>query len=442
MFVLSFFKRIFKDTETRSKLAITISILFLLFIGYRIPLPGINPDYLTYLFSNLTNSGIGGFFNSMTGNSFSRMSIFALSVTPYISASIVTQMLAAFIPKLKEVANSGSVGKQKMEKLTYLFGCIIAIAESVALAVGFGQQGLFTNYSFWTVAYATVVWTLGACFLIWVGQTITNKLIGNGISLILMFNILSTLPSNMLLIYNTSSASMGIGGKLIVAMCMIVIVVLIFAYVVVLNNADRKIRLTSSYKAGMRFTNANENIMPLKLNMGGVMPIILSSSMMSIPSMVAQIFKPTAGTFWEFVVNCTNQSNWFRPDNWIYSLGVLVFIPATFIFSSFYSKMSFNPKDIADNLRKSGSVIDGIRPGHPTAEYLKQQLSSMLIIGTTMLLLIALAPTIVSGLLGLSGLSFGGTSIIIIVGTILETKNTIEARTSSTGYKSLVRRTR
>ena len=435
-------RRLKKDAVTRNKFLATITILFLLLIGYRIPLPGINPDYLSGVLSALTDTGVGGVLNMLTGSSLSQMSVFALSITPLITASILLQLLSVVVPTLEAMSKDGSVGKKKMENLTFVLGAIIAIIESLSLAIGFGRRGLFVTYTWWMVLYATVVWTLGACFLIWIGQFITNKLIGNGTSLILMFNILTTLPQDIAKIFNSLAGSAEEWVKAVVVVAMAIVICLVFAYVVVLNSAEKRIAITNSAKSGMRMSSANNNDMVLKLNMGGVMPIIFASSIISLPVIFAQLIGVEEGSVWATIVGCFNQNNWFNLDKPIYSLGVLLFIPLTFAFSYFYSMISFNAKDIADNLRKSGSIINGIRPGQPTADYLQHQARSMLWIGTTMLLLIALLPTVISGVFEISGLSFGGTTIIIIVSVVLEMKNTLVAQTSSVAYKSLIRKNR
>ena len=432
--------RLKRDTKTRNKLLAVFAMMFLLLIGYRIPLPGINAEQIRIMMSPLLNTSAGGFLNAMMGNSLSQMSIFALSITPYITASILIQLLGVIVPSIEAMQKDGSVGRQKIERLTYMLGAIVAVIESLGLAIGLGKQGMFYNYSWYMVLYATVVWTIGACFLIWCGQFITNKLIGNGISLILMFNILTSLPGNIINIYNQFSYGQPIWVKIITVVTIIIVFALMYGYTVVLGSAEKRLPVTNSSKSGMKMNGAQSNDLPLKLNMGGVMPIIFSSSMMSVPMIIGQVFKVDTNSVGGHIIACFNQGMWFNLDSPWYTVGVLLFIPLTFVFAYFYSMISFNPKDIADNLKKSGSVIKGIRPGDPTTEYLTKQARSMLWLGTSMLLVIALFPTIISGLFGISGLSFGGTTIIIIVGTILEMKNTITAQTSSVAYRSLIKK--
>lgn len=432
--------RLKKDATTRNKLLIMLGIMFLLLIGYRIPLPGINVEYLKYFFSIMESTGAGGFLNAITGKSMQNMSIFALSITPYITASILIQLLALIVPSIEAMSKDGSVGHQKKERLTYAVGGLVAFVEALALSIGFGKQGLFANYTWYVVVYATIIWTAGACFLIWIGQTITNKLIGNGISMILLFNILTTLPGSLTSTFNSLSVGATALTKAIIIGIMFIVVFLMFAYVVVLNNAEKRIRITNSGKSGSKMNGADDGTLPLKLNMGGVMPIIFSSSVISVPALIASVVDIPDGSWFDTVIKCLNQNNWFKFATPIYSIGVIIFIILTFFFAYFYAMMSFNTTDIADNLRKNGSIINGIRPGQPTADYLKKQARSVLLIGTTMLIIIALLPTFISGVCGISGLGFGGTTIIIIVGVILELKESLKAQTSCVTYKSLTKR--
>jgi preprotein translocase subunit SecY len=414
--------------------------MFLILIGYRIPLPGINLTYLKALDAILSSSGAEGFIGLMTGGSMKQMSIFALSIAPYITASILIQLLTVIIPKLQELRNSGSVGHQKMEKLTYIVGCVVAVIEALGLAIGFGKQGLFVEYTWYMVLYATVVWAAGACFLMWIGETITNKLIGNGTSLLLTFNIISTMPDDLKTIFTSLAKDANIGIQAITIAGIVIVFIMMMAYVVFMNGAEKRIRISNSSKSGKWMAGAADNSLPLKLSAGGVMPVIFASSLLSFPVMIAQLIKVDSESFAWKILGCLNQNNWFDPENWFYTLGVLLFIPLTFAFSYFYTIISFNPKDIADNMRRTGSVVDGVRPGNPTAEYLKNQSMSMLWLGSAMLIGIVLFPTILSGVFGIKGLGFGGTTIMIVVSTILEMKNAIKAQTSSVAYKSLIRR--
>ena len=438
--ILELFRRLGKDTKTRNKLLITFGILFGLLIGYRIPIPGVDTSYMTTIFQMFEGSGVGGFFNSMTGGSFEQMSIFALSVSPYISASIVLQLATIAFPRLEEIQKDGSVGHQKMERLTYVIAGLLSFILALAMSLKFGRDGLFLNYTWYMVVFATLVWTAGACFLVWIGQTITNKLVGNGISMILLFNILSTMPQDVRTVATTLSSDKEIAAKIAIIATVVIVILLLFAYVIVLESTEKRISIKNSHKVAGQMTGANNNVLPIKLNAGGVMPIIYSSTIMSIPVMAANFFKMDTEKVLYKVLMAFNQSSWFNPETPWYTLGVLAYIPLTFFMAWFASLKSFNAKDVADNLRKNGSVINGIRPGQPTAEYLEKHSRRILIIGTTMLIFVALLPTFISNIFSIGGLSFGGTSIIIIVGVLIELRNTLNAQTSSVAYKTLIKK--
>ena len=439
-FILEIFRRLSKDKETANKLFWTFTILFCLIIGYRVPMPGINTEYLSSLAEFMNKTSAAGVLGTLMGNTFQQMSIFALSITPYISASIIIELLGVIFPKIGQLAKDGSVGREKLNKLTLLAAGIIAVIESLGLSFSLGKQGLFVEYNALMVIFTTVMWTAGACFLVWVGQFITKKLIGDGPSLILLFNILSTLPNSFINIYTSTSSGDVVWKNVILIVVIAVISILMFMYVLLLNNAEKRIHITNSGKGAAFMDGASKNVLPLKLNMGGVMPIIFASSFLSGPSLVATMFKLDESHWLTKISMYLNQANWFNIDTPIYTLGLILFIPLTFAFSYFYIKMTFSPKDISDNLRKSGSILNGLRPGQPTADYLQKQMMSLFWIGTSMLIVMSLIPTFFSGMFRIDGLGFGGTSAIIIVGAIVSLKEKVLAQTSRTTYKSLTKK--
>ena len=429
-----------KDKVTRNKLLCTILILFLVQIGYRIPLPGVDVTYLQNMFAIFTGSSAGGFLNTMMGNSLSSMSLFALSISPYISASIVMQLLIVAIPRLEEIQKDGAVGQKKIERLIRIVGGVFAFISALAISINFGKQGLFVNYTWYMVAYATIIWTAGAIFLMQLGEWMTNHLVGSGISLMLLFNMLSSLPGDAVNLYGAFAANKPVWQQVLFVAIVIVVIFAIYAYVVLLNNAEKRIRISSSRNSSGRMMQMEQNSLPLKLNMGGVMPIIFSSTIMSLPGIITNFIDINPDGFISHVVKLCSQGYWFHFDKDIwYTLGIIPYIGLTYLFSHFYMMISFNAKDIADNLRKNGTTVPGIRPGQATAEYLDRQAKSMLNIGTTMLMIIALLPTVFSGATGI-GVSFGGTTILIIVSVILETKSKIEAQTSSVQYHRFIKK--
>jgi preprotein translocase subunit SecY len=392
------------------------------------------------MFAIFTGSSAGGFLNTMMGNSLSSMSLFALSISPYISASIVMQLLIVAIPRLEEIQKDGAVGQKKIERLIRIVGGVFAFISALAISINFGKQGLFVNYTWYMVAYATIIWTAGAIFLMQLGEWMTNHLVGSGISLMLLFNMLSSLPGDAVNLYGAFAANKPVWQQVLFVAIAIVVVFAIYAYVVLLNNAEKRIRISSSRNSSGRMMQMEQNSLPLKLNMGGVMPIIFSSTIMSLPGIITNFIDINPDGFISHVVKLCSQGYWFHFDKDIwYTLGIIPYIGLTYLFSHFYMMISFNAKDIADNLRKSGTTVPGIRPGQATAEYLDKQAKSMLNLGTTLLMIIALLPTVFSGATGI-GVSFGGTTILIIVSVILETKSKIEAQTSSVQYHRFIKK--
>lgn len=429
-------KRVVRDKEVRNKLILTFALLFIVLIGYRIPLPGVNVAYAKYVFGWLSSSS-GSAMGYLTGNSFTQMSLFALSISPYITASIVMQFLQFAVKPLADIAHDGSQGKAKMEKITIGVGAIIAIVESLALAIKYGEGGLFYNYNAWMVVYVTIAWTIGSCILIWIGQLITNKLIGNGTSMILMFNTLSALPADLRNIHMSLTVGKNTFAKISAAIGIVVVFLLLFAFVYILQKAEKGIKVTNSGKIGRRMAKADENRMPLKLNSSGVMPIILSTTFLSILSTIFNFFNSSNNLTLGFIINCLNPGTWFRPQAPIYSIGALFYIIFTFVFSVLYTRINFNVNEVTDILKQQGSIVNNLKPGEQTAAYLKKQSDRLMWIGTTMLVLIAVIPMALSGIFSIVGLSFGGTSIIIVVGALVEIHSSILAKSSYTSYNKL-----
>ena len=423
------------DKEIRNKLIITLIILFAIMIGYRIPLPGINLQYAKYVFGWLNSSG--GIINYLTGSAFAKMSLFTLGITPYITASLILQFLKIIIKPLDKISKDGANGKVKMERITFICGAVIALIEALAMALKYGKSGLFYQYNVLTVVYATTVWTFGACLLMWIGQTISDKLLGNGISMIMVMNILSSLPGDFKNMYVSMSVGQSDWVKFWAVVGLAIMFFLMFAYVVVLQEAETKIKVTNSGKIGIRMKKADENMIPLKLNAGGVMPIILSTTFLSLLTIVLNFFNSSNNKVLSFMIDCATPTNWFVPGALQYSVGAIVFVIITFVLAYMYSLINFNTKEIANNLKQTGGIVDGLKPGEETAAHLKKMTDSMQWIGTTMLVIIALIPMILSGIFSIQGLSFGGTSIIILVNTIMELQASILSKSTYTSYKPL-----
>jgi len=436
--MLETFRKAFTIKDIRKKIAYTFLMLIVIRIGSVLPTPGVNPEYIKEFFSNVQGETFN-FLNAFTGGSFERMAIFALSITPYITSSIIMQLLTIAIPKLEEMQKDGEDGRKKIQKMTRYLTAGLALVESSAMTIGFGRQGLLVEYNFVNAAIVVLTLTAGSTFLMWVGERITEKGVGNGISIVLAISILSRIPRDMNVLFNqfVKGKSMARGG-LAVLIIIAIIVALVF-FVVLLQDGERKIAVQYSQKVvGRKTYGGQSSNIPMKVNTAGVVPIIFASSLMQFPIIIASFVSDGEGTgFGSLVLKMLNQGNWCNPDNWIYSIGLVVYIALTILFAYFYTSITFNPLEIANNMKKSGGFVPGIRPGKPTVEYLSHILHYIVFIGACGLVIIQVVPIFFNGFLGAS-VSFAGTSLIIIVSVILETIKQIESQMLVRNYKGFL----
>lgn len=402
-------KLIWKNKDLRNKLLIVIAILFGIRILSGIPTPGVNRNYFKLL---LAQNSTLNFFNAISGNGLSNLSIMALSITPYITASIIIQLLGVIFPQVKELQQCKTkADKRKYEWILVFSGAGLACLESLTMAIGFGRKGLLTKYKWYYVLLITVIWTIMATLTSIIGKIISVKLVGNGISLILVSNILSSYPSDSANIYEVLMK----GKKTYIAglhlFFLLILITALFIFTVWLQDTEKKIPVTYSGKLQGKstFKGVSTNTIPIKLCPGGVVPIIFASSLISFPILIAQI----VGAKQNAVLKLLNSGYWFNTSKPWYTFGALIYLVLIFAFSYFYTEITMNPEEIANNIKKSGGNIAGIRAGSSTAEYLRKQMKYLIAIGSFCLCIIAIIPFIVSGLTGLSRLSFFGTSIII-----------------------------
>ena len=430
----------FKVKEVRERLLYTFMMLVVIRIGCCLPIPGVDATYLASFFEALAASGMG-FVNMMTGGSLQSMSIFALSISPYITSSIIMQLMTIAIPKLEEMQKEGTEGKKKIAEYSRYLTVVLAIIEATAMAVGLGGQGLIleAHRNFW--GYLTVVAAMvaGTALLMWIGERITEKGVGNGISIVLIINIISGLPQDMTSLYQRFMAGKSVAIAAVAAIIVLAVILATVIFVLVLNGAERRIPVQYSKKMqGRRMIGGQSSHIPLKVNTAGVIPVIFASSIMSIPSMVAQFFTVDYSTFGGKVIMALNSSNWFRPEMPGYSVGLVLYIVLIVLFAYFYTSITFNPMEVANNMKKAGGFIPGIRPGKPTSEYHDNVLNNIVFIGACGLIIVCLIPIIASGLFNVGSLSFGGTSLIIITGVILETLKQVESMMMVRNYKGFL----
>ena len=439
--MLNSIQKAFKVKEVRERLLYTFMMLIVIRIGSCLPIPGVDASFLREFFTNLQNSGMG-FVNAITGGSFSNMSLFALSITPYITSSIIMQLMTIAIPKLEEMQKEGEDGRKKIAEYTRYLTVALALFQSSAMAIGFGKQGLLYEDAQNVWGYMTVIaaMTAGSALLMWIGERITEKGVGNGISIVLLINIVSSLPQDVLMLYERFMAGKSVAVATVAAIIVLAVVVATVVFVLVLNGAERRIPVQYSKKMqGRRMIGGQSSHIPLKVNTAGVIPVIFASSIMSMPVMIAQFFNVDYSTFGGKILMALSSANWFRPEMPVYSVGLLIYIVLVVLFAYFYTSITFNPLEVANNMKKSGGFIPGVRPGKPTSDFLNNILNCYIVfIGATGLVIVCIVPIIASGLFNVGSLSFGGTSLIIIAGVILETIKAVDSMMLVRNYKGFL----
>lgn len=428
----------FKIKEIRDRIFFTLLMLVVIRIGTELPVPGVDGEF----FSNWLENNIGdslGFFSAITGGSFENMSVFALNITPYITASIIMQLLTIAIPKLEELHRDGEEGRKKIISITRYLTVVLSLVEAIAMVIGFGRQGYLLEFNALNVIMVIAALTAGSTVLMWIGERITEKGIGNGISIVLTINIISRIPSDLTSLFNQFVKGQEIANQVLNAAIIITIILGVIVLVVLLQGGIRKIPVQYSRKVqGRKQVGGQMTHIPLKINTAGVIPIIFAQSLMQFPVMIATFLDKGGGDgIGSKILRMLSQSNWCNPKEPIYSIGLIVYVVLVIAFAYFYTTITFNPLEIADNMKKQGGFIPGIRPGKPTSEYLTKILNYIIFIGAVGLTIIAIIPIVFSGFFNAS-VSFGGTSLIIIVGVVIETLKQVESKMLERNYKGFL----
>ena len=428
----------FKVKDIRSKIFYTFLMLVVVRLGSQLPIPGVDRSYFANWFSQQVGDAFN-FFDAFTGGSFEEMSIFALNITPYITSSIIIELLTIAIPKLEEMQKDGEEGRKKLTAITRYVTVGLALLESIAMVIGFGRQGLIPDMTAMNVITVVVSLTAGSAFLMWVGERITEKGVGNGISIVLMINILSRVPSDITTLYETFIKPQTVAKGALAAVIILAVIVVTVVLVILLNGATRNIPVQYAKKMqGRKMVGGQSSSIPLKVNTAGVIPVIFASSLMSMPSIIAAFMGRGNGNgIGSKILKGLSQQNWFSLSNPVYTLGFVLYAVMIVFFAYFYTSITFNPIEVADNMKKQGGFIPGIRPGKPTSEYLTKILNYIIFIGAIGLLIVCTIPIVFNGAFGAS-VSFGGTSIIIIVGVVLETLKQIESQMLVRNYRGFL----
>ncbi len=444
-----------KVKDIRKKLLYTFAILIVVRLGSQLPLPGTDSSVVQSIMDSFNSNDAFSFFSAFTGGSFERMSVFALSITPYITSSIIMQLLTIAIPKLEEMQKDGETGRKKIAVITRYVTIGLALIEGFAYSIGFGNQGVFGDLSkmssvehFMTILVAVFAMTAGSAILMWLGERVTENGVGNGISIILLINIVARIPDDLVALFEskvmiTDTNNQSPLGAVLAAVIIISVIVAIVAFVVVLQAGERKIAVQYAKKnQGRRLVGGNSSHIPLKVNTSGVIPVIFASSLLQFPVIIASLFGTTAGdgTMWGKVLKLLSSNYWFNIDSvksFAYTLGFLLYAVLVIAFAYFYTSITFNPIEVSNNIKRQGGFVPGIRPGKPTEDYLTRILNYIVFIGAAGLLVIAALPLVMSGVFS-ANVSFGGTSLIIIVGVILDTISKIESMMVVRNYKGFL----
>ena len=432
-------KNALKTPDVRKRLLYTLILIVLFRLGCYITVPGVN--MITLNDSMSSSNGIAGFIDIISGGAFSRFSVFAMSVSPYITASIVVQLLTMIIPSLERISKEGGEeGRKIMNRWTKIITIILALVEAIGIYLSYRKAGIFINEGWLTGILVVSSLVAGTSLLMWLGEQITSKGIGNGISMIIFIGIISGLPGAVTTIWNlivTSSGFSTIG--LITAIGIIIGAIILVAGVVFVQQAERRVPVQYSKKVvGRKMVGAQSTFIPLKLAMAGVMPVIFASSFMTFPAMVISMFADVDNLsgFWSGVYKfsiATSSSS----VGWGYSLAnAIVYLLLIVAFTFFYTYATFNPAEVSNNIKKNGGFIPGIRAGKPTTEYLSSIITKLTVFGGLFLAIIAIVPM----LLRFTSLnvSFGGTSILIVVGVALETVQQLESQLVMRHYKGFL----
>jgi preprotein translocase subunit SecY len=418
----------FRVAEIRKKILFTAGILFLYRVGTHIPAPGIQESAVNALQKNLSGNSILGLLNLFSGGGLGRIALFALGIMPYITASIILQLLQVVVPSLEKLSKEGEVGQARITQYTRYLTVGLAFAQSIGYVFLFrsfeksANVTLIANFSLFKVFLIVISLTAGTVLLMWMGELITQRGIGNGISLLIFASIVSRIPGGISAWWNNPDQ--------VFKVIMPFIAIGVVAAVVFVQEGQRRIPVQYAKRVvGRRMTQGGQTYLPLKVNMAGVIPVIFAASVMAIPPTIGQLIGQNRSGFG------TSLYNFFAPGGWHYVVGECVLIV---LFTYFYTAVTFNPVDQADNLRKYGGFIPGVRPGRPTAEFLDRILARLTFPGALFLAAIAALPTILINQTS-ANFAFGGTSILIVIGVALDTMKQLEAQLMMRNYEGFLK---
>ena len=431
--MLGAFANAFRTPDLRRKLLFVLGIVVIFRLGSQVPAPGVNVTNVQGCFQTIQNEGLYGLINLFSGGALLQLTIFALGIMPYITASIILQLLVVVIPRLETLKNEGQAGQTKITQYTRYLTLALAILQATGITAlarnrsllqGCPDALLYHEDSLWTMVIMVITMTAGTAVIMWLGELITEHGIGNGMSLLIFTQVVATFPASLWAV-KTAHGWLTFG-------IVVVIGLIIIAAVIFIEQAQRRIPVQYARRmVGRKMFGGSSTYIPLKVNQAGVIPVIFASSLLYLPAMAAQ-FGGGSSKFSQFVTTYLS-----RGDHPLY---MAVYFALIIFFTYFYVAITFNPVEVADNMKKYGGFIPGIRAGKPTEEYLSYVLSRITLPGSLYLGLISLIPLVAFGLIGASqNFPFGGTSILIMVGVALDTVKQIESQLQQRNYEGFLR---
>ena len=420
--MLDSLSNIFKITELRNKILYTLMMFAIFRAGIHIPVPGVDASVIESLF---TSGNLFGLLDLFAGGALSKFSIFAMSITPYINASIIMQLLQAVVPQFEAWSKDGEDGRKKIAKVTRYGTVVLGFVQAAGMAFALRANNALVNNDFLSVFVVAIILTAGTCLLMWIGEQITAYGIGNGISLIIFAGIVARLPDGLETIYQyIQNGTINMFQAFLFA----VIALAMIAVVVAVTQGQRRIPIQYAKRVvGRKMYGGHSTFLPLKVNQAGVIPIIFASSVLMFPVTIAQFIDN------EFVHKIADLFTWGTP------LQTALYALLIFIFTYFYTAISINITDMADNMKKYGGFIPGIRAGKPTADYVDNVMTKITLAGAVFLAVVAIIPNFLGSITGVQGVYFGGTALLIVVGVALDTMQQIESLMVTRHYKGFVK---
>lgn len=426
-------KQALTTREIRRKLELMVFVIFITRVISMIPVPGIDASVFKQWMAVNSNDALN-LFSAFTGGSFENFSMFALGITPLITAQIVVQLLGSVIPSLGKLQKRGEHGQKVTKRITNIVGIVLAIVQSCCMAIGFNKGGLINGNGVACVILITTFMTAGTGIMMWLAHILDEKSIGNGVSILLMANILSRMPGQFASLFK----SLAKNKSTPIAALSITAAILIFAAIIIviiyMTEGYHPLHVQYSQKMSQSGEDAETGLIPVKVGISGVMPVIFASSIMAIPQLIAAIAGKGYGSgLSKIVLNMMSQKNWFDNDNPVYGLGFLIYLALIVFFAYFYLPITFNAAEVSDNIRRTGGFVPGIRAGEDTEQYIQYISRRLTSIGVVMLICVTVIPIVICGALGLNS-TIGGTSLIIVIGVITETVQQIQLELAGRNY--------